>query len=148
MSGDQLANVCNWKKKKCDLYMSEFRNIWRYRKLVESWKEAKPPPKTAEEAARLVIQTLKNHQKADVEVHFRSIAATIYVQLVVWCWFTDAFGVVLSVGIIGFLRSPSSPCSRPTFGWGTDLIASRSTVWVPDTTGNRNNIAYFSYLSS
>lgn len=38
-----------------------------YRKLVESWKEAKPPPKTAEEAARLVIQTLKNHQKADVE---------------------------------------------------------------------------------
>nr|XP_011469960.1 PREDICTED: staphylococcal-like nuclease CAN2 isoform X1 [Fragaria vesca subsp. vesca] len=38
-----------------------------YRKLVESWREARPPPKTAEEAARLVIKTLKNHQKADVE---------------------------------------------------------------------------------
>ncbi|KAM5556791.1 hypothetical protein ABKV19_024268 [Rosa sericea] len=38
-----------------------------YRKLIESWREARPPPITAEEAARLVIQTLKNHQKADVE---------------------------------------------------------------------------------
>ncbi|KAK6929527.1 Staphylococcal nuclease (SNase-like), OB-fold, partial [Dillenia turbinata] len=38
-----------------------------YRKLLEAWKEAKPPPRTAEEAARLVIQTLKRHQKADVE---------------------------------------------------------------------------------
>ncbi|KAH7510528.1 hypothetical protein FEM48_ZijujUnG0118000 [Ziziphus jujuba var. spinosa] len=38
-----------------------------YRKLVEAWREAKPPPRTAEEAARLIIQTLKRHQKADVE---------------------------------------------------------------------------------
>ncbi|KAF3433320.1 hypothetical protein FNV43_RR24422 [Rhamnella rubrinervis] len=38
-----------------------------YKKIVEAWREAKPPPKTAEEAARLVIQTLKRHQKADVE---------------------------------------------------------------------------------
>ncbi|OAY46341.1 staphylococcal-like nuclease CAN2 [Manihot esculenta] len=38
-----------------------------YRKLLEAWREAKPPPKTTEEAARLVIQTLKRHQKADVE---------------------------------------------------------------------------------
>ncbi|GMN41208.1 hypothetical protein TIFTF001_010433 [Ficus carica] len=38
-----------------------------YRKLAEAWRAAKPPPKTAEEAARLVIQTLKRHQKADVE---------------------------------------------------------------------------------
>ncbi|XP_057441745.1 staphylococcal-like nuclease CAN2 [Lotus japonicus] len=38
-----------------------------YRKLVDAWKEAKPPPRTPEEAARLVIQTLKRHQKADVE---------------------------------------------------------------------------------
>lgn len=38
-----------------------------YRKLAEAWREAKPPPKTAEEAARLVIQTLKGHKKADVE---------------------------------------------------------------------------------
>ena len=36
--------------------------------MSEAWKEAKPPPKTPEEAARLVIQTLKRHQKADVEV--------------------------------------------------------------------------------
>ncbi|EEF41523.1 staphylococcal-like nuclease CAN2 [Ricinus communis] len=38
-----------------------------YRKLLEAWREAKPPPKTPEEASRLVIQTLKRHQKADVE---------------------------------------------------------------------------------
>ncbi|MED6156066.1 arginine permease [Stylosanthes scabra] len=38
-----------------------------YRKLVDAWRESKPPPKTPEEAARLVIQTLKRHQKADVE---------------------------------------------------------------------------------
>ncbi|GLT92900.1 hypothetical protein SLE2022_107120 [Rubroshorea leprosula] len=38
-----------------------------YRKLLEAWREAKPPPKTPEEAARLVIQTLEGHQQADVE---------------------------------------------------------------------------------
>ncbi|KAJ8764129.1 hypothetical protein K2173_005035 [Erythroxylum novogranatense] len=38
-----------------------------YRKLSEAWREAKPPPKTPEEASRLIIQTLKKHQKADVE---------------------------------------------------------------------------------
>ncbi|XWS74752.1 hypothetical protein CRYUN_Cryun01aG0024600 [Craigia yunnanensis] len=38
-----------------------------YRKLLEAWKEAKPPPKTPEEASRFVIQTLKRHQKADVK---------------------------------------------------------------------------------
>ncbi|CAL0307567.1 unnamed protein product [Lupinus luteus] len=38
-----------------------------YRKLADAWKESKPPPKTPEEAARLVIKTLKRHQKADVE---------------------------------------------------------------------------------
>ncbi|KAJ9128644.1 hypothetical protein P3X46_034659 [Hevea brasiliensis] len=38
-----------------------------YRKLLDAWKEAKPPPRTPEEAARLVIQTLKRHQTADVE---------------------------------------------------------------------------------
>lgn len=38
-----------------------------YRKISETWREAKPPPKTPEEASRLIIQTLKNHQKADVE---------------------------------------------------------------------------------
>uniref|UniRef100_A0A2P2KIT1 Uncharacterized protein MANES_07G136500 n=2 Tax=Rhizophora mucronata TaxID=61149 RepID=A0A2P2KIT1_RHIMU len=38
-----------------------------YRKLLEAWKEAKPPPRTPEEAARIVVQTLKGHHKADVE---------------------------------------------------------------------------------
>ncbi|TXG50026.1 hypothetical protein EZV62_025901 [Acer yangbiense] len=38
-----------------------------YRKLSEAWKQTKPPPKTPEEATRLVIQTLKRHQKKDVE---------------------------------------------------------------------------------
>lgn len=38
-----------------------------YRKLVEAWRESKPPPRTPEEAARLVIGTLKRHQKADIE---------------------------------------------------------------------------------
>lgn len=38
-----------------------------YNKLCQAWKETKPPPKSPEEASRLVIQTLKHHQKADVE---------------------------------------------------------------------------------
>ncbi|KAL5101804.1 hypothetical protein RYX36_006131 [Vicia faba] len=38
-----------------------------FRKLVDAWKDAKPPPRTPEEAARLVILTLKGHKKADVE---------------------------------------------------------------------------------
>ncbi|EOA24383.1 hypothetical protein CARUB_v10017620mg [Capsella rubella] len=38
-----------------------------YRKILEAWKQSKPPPKTPEEASRLVIASLKNHQKADVE---------------------------------------------------------------------------------
>ncbi|XP_056168247.1 staphylococcal-like nuclease CAN1 isoform X2 [Syzygium oleosum] len=38
-----------------------------YRKLLVAWRESNPPPKTTEEATRLVVQALKNHQKADVE---------------------------------------------------------------------------------
>lgn len=38
-----------------------------YKKLSDAWRETKPPPKTPEEASRLVIQTLKRHKKADVE---------------------------------------------------------------------------------
>jgi endonuclease YncB( thermonuclease family) len=38
-----------------------------YKKLQVAWKKARPAPTTPEEAARLVVQTLKNHQKADVE---------------------------------------------------------------------------------
>ncbi|KAF2296327.1 hypothetical protein GH714_037419 [Hevea brasiliensis] len=44
-----------------------------YRKLSDAWKEAKPPPRTPEEAARLVIQTLKRHQTADVEVDAKAV---------------------------------------------------------------------------
>ncbi|GJN05713.1 hypothetical protein PR202_ga23369 [Eleusine coracana subsp. coracana] len=45
-----------------------------YNKLLAAWKKARPPPKTPEEAARFVVQTLKNHQKADVEVDAKSVA--------------------------------------------------------------------------
>ncbi|KAI4306907.1 hypothetical protein L6164_030147 [Bauhinia variegata] len=38
-----------------------------YRKLLDAWTEAQPPPRTPEEAARLVIETLKRHRQADVE---------------------------------------------------------------------------------
>uniref|UniRef100_A0A0D9UX59 TNase-like domain-containing protein n=1 Tax=Leersia perrieri TaxID=77586 RepID=A0A0D9UX59_9ORYZ len=38
-----------------------------YKKLIVTWKKARPTPRTPEEAARLVVTTLKNHQKADVE---------------------------------------------------------------------------------
>ncbi|KAG4128041.1 hypothetical protein ERO13_D10G252700v2 [Gossypium hirsutum] len=38
-----------------------------YGKLLQAWKEAKPPPKTPEEVARLIVETLSGHQKADVE---------------------------------------------------------------------------------
>ncbi|PPD81541.1 hypothetical protein GOBAR_DD21527 [Gossypium barbadense] len=33
----------------------------------DAWSEAKPPPKTSEEASKFVIDNLKKHQKADVE---------------------------------------------------------------------------------
>ncbi|MQM06744.1 hypothetical protein Taro_039568 [Colocasia esculenta] len=38
-----------------------------YRKLSVAWKDARPPPRTADDAARLVILTLKGHKKQDVE---------------------------------------------------------------------------------
>ncbi|XP_022764952.1 staphylococcal-like nuclease CAN2 isoform X2 [Durio zibethinus] len=38
-----------------------------YGKLLQAWREAKPPPKTPEMVAMLVIETLNRHQKADVE---------------------------------------------------------------------------------
>ncbi|TYI63107.1 hypothetical protein E1A91_D10G298800v1 [Gossypium mustelinum] len=38
-----------------------------YGKLLQAWKEAKPPPKTPEEVARLIVETLSRHRKADVE---------------------------------------------------------------------------------
>ncbi|TYG52033.1 hypothetical protein ES288_D10G310000v1 [Gossypium darwinii] len=38
-----------------------------YGKLLQAWKEAKPRPKTPEEVARLIVETLSRHQKADVE---------------------------------------------------------------------------------
>jgi hypothetical protein len=40
----------------------------RYKKLQVAWKKARPTPTTPEDAAQLVVLTLKNHQKADVEV--------------------------------------------------------------------------------
>lgn len=38
-----------------------------YKKLQVAWKKARPAPTTPEEAGRLVVLTLKNHQKADVD---------------------------------------------------------------------------------
>ncbi|XP_047057403.1 probable staphylococcal-like nuclease CAN1 [Lolium rigidum] len=38
-----------------------------YKKLQVAWKKARPTPTTPEDAAQLVVLTLKNHQKADVE---------------------------------------------------------------------------------
>ncbi|PPS11926.1 hypothetical protein GOBAR_AA08687 [Gossypium barbadense] len=40
-----------------------------YGKLLQAWKEAKPPPKTPEEVARLIVETLSRaqYQKVDVE---------------------------------------------------------------------------------
>ncbi|KAI3751243.1 hypothetical protein L2E82_22291 [Cichorium intybus] len=39
-----------------------------YKKLSKAWRESKPPPKTPEEASRLVIHTLHRHQRPDIEV--------------------------------------------------------------------------------
>lgn len=38
-----------------------------YKKLLDAWKGAKSPPRTPQDATRFVVQTLKRHQKADVE---------------------------------------------------------------------------------
>ncbi|KAF5800194.1 putative staphylococcal nuclease (SNase-like), SNase-like, superfamily [Helianthus annuus] len=38
-----------------------------YTKLSEAWAQTKPPPKSPQEVSKLVISTLKNHKKADVE---------------------------------------------------------------------------------
>ncbi|XP_062095259.1 staphylococcal-like nuclease CAN2 isoform X2 [Humulus lupulus] len=37
-----------------------------YRRLLEAWRGAKPPPKTAKEAALLIIKTLNKVQKSDI----------------------------------------------------------------------------------
>ncbi|KAL5987850.1 hypothetical protein ACLOJK_035606 [Asimina triloba] len=38
-----------------------------YKKLHQAWNEAKAPPKTPEDAAKLIAETLKGHKKADVQ---------------------------------------------------------------------------------
>lgn len=38
-----------------------------YKKILAAWKEAKPPPSNAEEAAILIAITLQRHRKAEVE---------------------------------------------------------------------------------
>ncbi|XP_052623451.1 uncharacterized 38.1 kDa protein isoform X4 [Lactuca sativa] len=56
----------------------------RYKKLSKAWRESKPPPKTPEEASRLVIRTLQRHQRPDIEVDARAVAdgdtVTVYVS--------------------------------------------------------------------
>lgn len=39
------------------VYLQLLHLLNRYRRISETWREAKPPP---EEASRLIIQTLKN----------------------------------------------------------------------------------------
>lgn len=56
-----------------------------YKKLSDAWRETKPPPKTPEEASRFVIQTLKRHQKADVEVCNLVLNFPNTQQLVIMC---------------------------------------------------------------
>ncbi|KHG04981.1 Uncharacterized protein 38 [Gossypium arboreum] len=50
-----------------DLFNFEITS--QYGKLLQAWKKAKPPPKTTEEVARLIVETLSRaqYQKADVE---------------------------------------------------------------------------------
>ncbi|XAR65994.1 hypothetical protein NMG60_11012027 [Bertholletia excelsa] len=50
-----------------DVVSSERAQVNWYRKLSAAWRETRPPPKTPEEASRLLKQTLKRHRKADVE---------------------------------------------------------------------------------
>ncbi|KAI3996137.1 hypothetical protein MKX01_031491 [Papaver californicum] len=38
-----------------------------YKKILKAWKGEKPPPKTPEQASRLLMKTLHQHQKADDE---------------------------------------------------------------------------------
>ncbi|KAJ9545824.1 hypothetical protein OSB04_025531 [Centaurea solstitialis] len=42
------------------------QSIW-YKKLAKAWRESKPPPKTPEEASRLVIHTLQRHHTPHLE---------------------------------------------------------------------------------
>ncbi|KAI3987229.1 hypothetical protein MKX01_031713 [Papaver californicum] len=55
-----------------------------YNKLLQAWKAAKPPPKTAEQASGLIVQTLKGHLKADLEVDAKAVGdgdgLTVYVD--------------------------------------------------------------------
>lgn len=65
--------------------LSPFFFFGRYKKLSEKWRESKPPPKTPEEASRLIIQTLKRHQKADVEV--LALTSLFSAQLIQYVFF-------------------------------------------------------------
>ncbi|GMN66321.1 hypothetical protein TIFTF001_035404 [Ficus carica] len=46
---------------------SQKDSVTMYRRLLDAWRGAQPPPKRAEEAARLIIETLKRIQKQDLE---------------------------------------------------------------------------------
>ncbi|XP_072996986.1 probable staphylococcal-like nuclease CAN1 [Typha latifolia] len=46
---------------------SKKAQIYWYKKLHEAWQESSLPPRTSEEAARLVVQTLRRIQNADIE---------------------------------------------------------------------------------
>ena len=83
-----------------------FQNLFlRYGKILEAWKQAKPRPQTDEEAARLVITTLKGHKKADVEVliMFQSCKNTTHFRKVIEFLFVND----ITQGLLSFYRLSS-----------------------------------------
>jgi hypothetical protein len=42
--------------------------LYRYRKLLVAWKDARPPPASAEEASALLLRTLQGHHNVHVQV--------------------------------------------------------------------------------
>ncbi|KAI3983400.1 hypothetical protein MKX01_013467 [Papaver californicum] len=61
---DTLIQLFDLKYRHIDFEMC-VENV--YKKLLQAWKDAKPPTKTPEQASRLVMQALHQHLKADVE---------------------------------------------------------------------------------
>ena len=50
----------------------------RYNKLSEAWGRSRPPPNSPEEVSKLIVNTLKNHKKADVKVLSHSSYISVY----------------------------------------------------------------------
>ena len=130
--------------------------IWRYRKLIDGWKEARPPPRTPEEATRLVILILKGHKKEDVEVfmYFQtSIPLNLFKSTItVWYDITETYlitdelcFVVWFIGIVDFLWSSTVTYSSWSSCSTSYIFTSRSTIWNTHLAG-KNQITIMSVL--